>query len=224
MKTVALLHTVRNVVDSFGPELSRFLGGNVKIYNMLDEFLSIEPNETGVFTENNRLRLREDIRNLERTGADLIAATCSTLTPYLPEIRKEIGVPVIAVDDAMAERAVSVGGSILVLATAPSTIRITAEKVRDEARKKGADVIVDQKVVPEAFEALKQIGRERHDELLLAAAKEIRGYDCIVLAQASMAHLAEQIRSITGIETLWSPPLCMEQISEVLSEAGEEKL
>ena len=57
---------------------------------------------------------------------------------------------------------------------------------------------------------------EKHDRVLKEAIKTVRDYDCIVLAQASMASCATDIENITGIPTLASLELCMEQIKEIL--------
>ena len=56
----------------------------------------------------------------------------------------------------------------------------------------------------------------KHDALLLEMAKEISGYDCVVLAQASMAHLDKKIEEICKIPVLSSPGLCLEQVKETL--------
>ena len=52
--------------------------------------------------------------------------------------------------------------------------------------------------------------------ILLDMAKDISGYDCVVLAQASMAHLDQKIEAICKIPVLSSPGLCMEQVKETL--------
>lgn len=53
-------------------------------------------------------------------------------------------------------------------------------------------------------------------QILLDMAKDISGYDCVVLAQASMAHLDQKIEEICKIPVLSSPGLCMEQVKETL--------
>ena len=153
-------------------------------------------------TLNNKNRLFLDLKSAEMTGADLIVVTCSTLTPYLKEIRKFISVPVVAIDDAMTKKAVSLGSRFLVLATAESTLEPTADKLMEDAAAAGKEISIDRKAV----------------RLLKAEAEKISGYDCIVLAQASMAHLEGVIREITGIETLSSPKLCMELVRGMLAE------
>ena len=65
-------------------------------------------------------------------------------------------------------------------------------------------------------QAMKALDMERHDALLMEMAEEIRGYDCVVLAQASMAHLDQRIEAVCNIPVLSSPQLCLEQIKETL--------
>ena len=216
MKQIALLHTVKSVVDFFGPELNKVLEGKARLYNIWDEFLAVNPNDVGEFTTNNKNRLLMDLKNAELTGADLIVVTCSTLTPHLPYLRPLISVPVIAIDDAMSKKAVSLGKKILVMATAGSTVQGTCDKLLADAEEAGVEVEIESMVFPDAFEAMKKQEMDLHDELLLKAAKNISGYDCIVLAQASMAHLDHEIELMTEIPTVSSPRLCMEQVRDTL--------
>ena len=216
MKEIALLHTVRTVVDTFGPALTEYLGGDVKLYNQWDEFLAVNPNEVGEFTLANKNRLFLDLKAAEMTGADLILVTCSTLTPHLNAIRKFVGTPIVAIDDAMTKKAVACGEKILVLATAESTVQGTVDKVYEDAAAAGKKVTVESMVVTEAFFAMKANDMETHDRLVRLAVKDLKGYDCVVLAQASMAHLKSYIQGSTGITTLSSPRLCMEQVKEML--------
>ena len=217
MKQIAIIHTVQSVADTFGAQLREVLGSDVKIYNLWDDFLAINSNEVGEFTINNKNRLFNDVKNAEATGADVIVLSCSTLTPHLRYIRPYIKVPIIAIDDAMSAKAVSAASNILVIATAESTIQPTTDKLYEDAAAAGKTIHVDQMVVSEAFQALKVNDMPRHDAILKEAVKDIKGYDCLVLAQASMAPCEKDIQSITGIETLSSPGLCMEMVKETLN-------
>ena len=107
MKSIALIHTVKSVASGFDDSLRDYLGYEVKIHNLWDDFLANNPNEIGEFTIQNRNRLFCDMKAQELTGADIIVTTCSTLTPAVERIRPFIQVPVIAIDDAMAEGAFS---------------------------------------------------------------------------------------------------------------------
>lgn len=216
MKSIALIHTVKTVAGSFDQQLQEYLGEPVKLHNLWDDFLANNPNEIGEFTIENRCRLYNDIKSAEMTGADMIVVTCSTLTPVVNMIRPFVKVPLIAIDDAMGRKAVVSGERILVLATAGSTEGPMREKLNAEAAKLGKTIQIDFKANAEAFQAMKAVQMDRHDAILLEMAKEISGYDCVVLAQASMAHLDKKIEAICGIPVLSSPGLCMEQVKETL--------
>ena len=101
MKSIALIHTVKTVANSFDQTLKDYVGEPVKVHNLWDDFLANNPNEIGEFTIENRCRLYNDIKSAEMTGADMIVVTCSTLTPVVNMIRPFIKVPLIAIDDAM---------------------------------------------------------------------------------------------------------------------------
>ena len=216
MKSIALIHTVKTVANSFEQKLKDYVGEPVKIHNLWDDFLANNPNEIGEFTIENRCRLYNDIKSAEMTGADMIVVTCSTLTPVVNMIRPFVRVPLIAIDDAMGRKAVTYGEWILVLATAGSTEGPMREKLNAEAAKLGKSIQIDFQANAEAFQAMKAVQMERHDAILLDMAKNISGYDCVVLAQASMAHLDQKIEEICKIPVLSSPGLCMEQVKETL--------
>ena len=216
MKSIAVLHTVQSVADSFGKNLQDYLSKEVVIRNLWDDYLANNPQEVGEFTKNNRTRLFMDMKSLEMTEPDLIAVTCSTLTPVVEMIRPFIKVPVIASDDAMGKKAAKEGSNILVMATAESTLEPTVSKIQREADAMSKSVVIRKLAVTEAFGALKAMEMERHDKILKEAAKDIKGYDCIVLAQASMAHLESAIAEITGCQVLSSPGLCMKEIKDTL--------
>ena len=216
MKSIALIHTVKTVANSFEQKLKDYVGEPVKIHNLWDDFLANNPNEIGEFTIENRCRLYNDIKSAEMTGADMIVVTCSTLTPVVNMIRPFVRVPLIAIDDAMGRKAVTCGERILVLATAGSREGPMREKLNAEAAKLGKSIQIDFQANAEAFQAMKAVQMERHDAILLDMAKNISGYDCVVLAQASMAHLDQKIEAICKIPVLSSPGLCMEQVKETL--------
>ena len=221
MKRISLLHTVRSVYQTFAEQLEEALPGEeIKISNTLDEFLAVDANEKGSFTEENHERLRHLLQAKEMEKADLIVVTCSTLTPAVEKLRPFIKTPLIAIDDAMAAKAVECGERILVMATAGSAMQPEKEKLRLEAEKAGKEVVLGELLCPEAFKAIQRQEKETHDELLRQAAKGISGFDTVVLAQASMAHLEAEIAQLSGCRVLSSPKLCMAQVKELLYSKG----
>ncbi len=220
MKTVALIHTVKNVANTFEEALRDGVEETIRVYNLLDDYLANHPNEVGEFTINNRNRLFLDLKAQEMTGADLIVTTCSTLTPVVDMLRPFIKVPVIAIDDAMSAKGITYGRRILIMATAESTVEPTREKLKKEAAAAGVEIDLDQIVCKEAFRAMKELEINVHDSILREEAGKIQNYDCVILAQASMAHLQKDIEDICKIVTLSSPALCIRQVNEYLKAKG----
>ncbi len=212
---IAAIHTVPSVYASF-PALLRETFPGVEVTNTVDEFLAADPAVRGEFTKENLNRLCALLRCAEMTGADAIVVTCSTLTPPVETLRPLIRTPLVAIDGAMHRKAVATGSKITLLATAQSTIHPGCTGLAGAAAKIGKEVQVDAVVCDAAYDAIRKMDKATHDREVLAAAEKITGRDVIVLAQASMAHLQDEIQSRTGIPTLSSPALCMEELRTIL--------
>ncbi len=213
-KKVALIHTVKSVCNTFDGLITARMP-DVQVFNTLDDFLSIDTIAKGRFDENNLGRLRAIITNAVRTGADVVCATCSTLSPWMSLLRKEYTVPLVAIDDAMAAAAVATEQPITVLATASSAIGPLTDKIRGMIAEQGKSTPVSTVLCREAFVAIKALDQPTHDALVLEAA---RGIDTpvIVLAQASMAHLVPALTEQNGGTVLANVELCIEQIATIL--------
>ena len=218
MKTIALIHTVKPVLNQFSELLKSTIDEELITYDLYDDFLAIDPTNLGYFSKNNKRRLYNDVENCSITGADMIVVTCSTLTPIVTEIRPFFNVPIIAIDDAMCEEAISSGNKIRVLATAKSTIQPTVSKLKEEALKQGKKIEIVSSDLPVAYEAMKKGDLKLHDELLLDVIKDITNFDVIVLAQASMAHLADKGTQLSGLKVLGSVNSCINNIAKILKE------
>jgi len=217
MKKVAIIYTVRPVLETFPELLEEVVGEKLKIFNLLDDFLASDPGETGIFSKENHNRLFNDCKSCELTGADIIVVTCSTLTPAVQLIRAFIKVPIVAIDDAMTEKAVRIGSKIKVIATASSTIKPTVDKLQQEATLAGVQVCIDAEDNETAYAAMKRKDLATHDKLVLEQIAKVKGYDSIVLAQASMGHLKAEAEKLVNIPVLASPRLCCEQVKQLLS-------
>jgi Asp/Glu/hydantoin racemase len=215
MKRIVLIHTVKSVYETFEKDLREVIG-DIKVYNMLDDFLVADSIERGVFSVGNRMRLMHDLQSAQLTGSDLIVVTCSTLTPHVVAARPFFTTPIIAIDDAMCTLAVAQGNKITVLATAESTVTPTLKKLEEEAALQNKEVFLSSLCCPEALVDLKAGQKEKHDKLVLDMARQVKDSDTIVLAQASMAHLQALVQTQTKIVTLSSPLLCIQEIARQL--------
>ena len=218
MKTVMLLHTVKSVCDTFGPALSEVLGPDVVICDMLDTFLADDPaRHGGVFSSENKLRFVHALESAQIAKPDVIVVTCNSLSPYLPGLRPFFSVPIIAIDYAMCSAALDIGGTIAVLATATSALESLLWKLRYLAREREVDITLSGFCNPDAIAALKAGDRETHDRLILEMAGNVdSSFKAIVLAQASMAGMRDEVEKLTGIRTFTSPDLCQAEVKRFL--------
>jgi Asp/Glu/hydantoin racemase len=215
MYKIALIHTVKSVLMTFEYMVKEAIE-DVKIVNTLDEFLALDPADVGEFTVDNMNRLFMIVKCAETAKSDAIVVTCSTLTPTVQKIKDFVKIPVITIDEAMIKKAVNIGGKITVMATAESTIGPTKSFLTNEAEKAGKKLDISVIVCPDAIKALKAGDKDYHDKVLKNKALEIKGQDAVILAQASMAHLEQDIENICGCKVLSSPKLCIEQLKETL--------
>jgi hypothetical protein len=122
----------------------------------------------------------------------------------------------------MAEKAVSLGSKIGVLATLQTTLKPTVELIRRVADAQGKQVEIVEHVCPGAFEAVMAGDGATHDRIVAEGlTKAMKGMDAIVLAQASMARVVASLpEGAVSAPVLASPELGMERARDVLATLG----
>ena len=153
----------------------------------------------------------------ERNGADLIFNQCSSVGKAADVAKQLVSIPVVKVDEAMAEKAVSEGKKIGVVATVKSTLRPSCDLVLEKAAEMGKKVEVVEYLVDGALDILmKEKNREKHNELVLGMIKKAEAEcDIILLAQGSMVVLLPLLED-TKKQVLTSPRLGVEKARKVL--------
>ena len=217
-RRLALIHTVAGLVPRFR-ELAAELLPDVETFDIVDETLLRDATTEGRVSLDTARRLFAHLAAAERHGADAILVTCSSMGNVVDAARPFTGVPLLRVDQAMAEQAVERGTRVGVLATLWSTLGPTAALIRRTADEAGREVEVRDRLCDGAFEALSAGDTERHDESIREGLRELIGWaEVIVLAQASMARV---IDTLTDDERrtpiLSSPRLGMERMRDLLA-------
>ncbi|WP_114558754.1 aspartate/glutamate racemase family protein [Desertihabitans aurantiacus] len=139
-------------------------------------------------------------------GAEAILLTCSSISALAAPTAAQVGVPVLRIDEAMADEAVARGGRVAVLATLATTSEPTCALLRERAERAGTDPRITSRVVEGAFAAVAGGDRDTHDRLVAAAITEAaREADVVVLAQASMASAAEAVQVDVPVLTSLEP-------------------
>src|SRR5438046_2743968 len=172
MTKVVLIHTVEGNVKVFG-DLVQEIAPELPAEHVVDASLLGDTIAAGELTEAVRQRFRARAEAARAAGADVIMLTCSSVGPSADGLGEELGVTVLRVDEAMAERAVELGPRVGVAATLPTTLGPTAELTRRAAAKLGRPVEVTTRLAEGAFQVLQAGDGAEHDRLVLAALREL---------------------------------------------------
>lgn len=213
MKRLGIVHTVSQLAPPFAELASELLPG-VETVVIADELLLKRTVRDGAVDDVTRGRLRGHVAALADFGVDVVLVTCSSVGGVVDDIAPEMDIPVARVDRAMAERAVTLGARVGVLATLPTTLIPTTALVEAAAREVGRSVDVVSRLCDGAFAALSRGEGGRHDAIVAAELDRLAAeVDVVVLAQASMARIAAA-RPAGGPPVLSSPRLAMERLAE----------
>src|ERR1700722_3869032 len=107
-KTLGLVHTSATLVPVFAQLCQAKLPG-VNVFNIADDSLVKGIVASGGLTAVIARRVASYLESAELAGADHIMVTCSSIGPAVEAGAKFIGVPVLRVDQPMADKAVAIG-------------------------------------------------------------------------------------------------------------------
>jgi Asp/Glu/hydantoin racemase len=216
-RKVAVLHTsfVFVSVEPIINELLAELLPDATIVHFVDsDVLATVQRENGISPASTQ-RMVHLAEAAQAAGAELIFSACSSLGPALDVARQRVSTPIVKIDDAMTRLAAERADRVGILATVPTTLSPTADLVAGHARELGREVTVETRLAAGAFETLMGGDREAHDAMVLEHATALAAdVDLIVLAQASMARLAERLEPAAGVPVLSSPRLGVGQLAE----------
>lgn len=189
---VAFLHTGAVVIPPVAELAARHLPG-ATIANLLDDRIVADlgdPERAAGVPE----RVADLVRAAKTGGADIVMLTCSSISALAEPTAQLVGIPVLRIDEAMADAAVAVGPRIAVIATLATTCTPTEGLIRERADAAGAAPEVVTEVVDGAFAAVVSGDRATHDALVGdAIRRRAADADVVVLAQASMAGAAAAV-------------------------------
>ncbi len=215
-KTLGFVHTSATLVPLFQQLTKEFLP-DVETFNIVDDSLIKDVIKKGELKPNTAARVVHHIQAAEDAGADVILVTCSSIGAAIETAATLSTVPVIRVDQAMADEAVQISDRIGVIATLPTTLKPTSDLVKRRAEVAGKNVTIISKLCEGAFEALMSGNATKHDTMVADALKELmKEVDVIVLAQASMSRVVDGLTQDEKlIPILASPAIAMKKLAEV---------
>jgi Asp/Glu/hydantoin racemase len=218
IRRIAVLHTVVFLAEMFRKLLQQNLP-NTENFHIVDEGIIQELLKTGHLTSKIVRRIATHVMLANDAGADLILFTCSSTSPAVDHVKELVDVPILKIDEPLAEKAVSLGEKIGGVTTAKTTLEPSVCLIEASAAKQGKIVQVQAELETKAFEARLSGNISEHDRLVKETISKLaRENEVIVLAQASMAHLADEMKNQIDIPVLAGPALCIEALKRMVSE------
>ena len=215
-RKVAVIHTSFVSVDHLR-QLFREIIPEAEMINLVDDSLLPEVMANGRVTPAIIRRFCAYAREAEALGAELILSQCSSVGEAADIAGRLVSIPLLRIDEAMAEQAVRTGSEIAVVATVASTMEPSTRLVEQAALRLGKPVTVRPVLVDGALDVLmKQGDRPRHNQMVLQAITLVEAdCDVIVLAQGSMVVLLPELAQVQK-PVLTSPRLAVARVRRML--------
>lgn len=216
-KTLGFVHTSATLVPIFQELAKAYLPG-IETFHLADDSLIKDVIRHGKLRPETARRVVGHVTSAAEAGADQILVTCSSIGRAVEAAAGLTSVPVLRVDQPMADEAVRTGSRIGVIATLPTTLDPTADLVQRRAARAGKEINLTALLCEGAFEALMGGDPATHDAKVAAALRELmQSVDVILLAQASMARVVQTLaEDERRVPILASPPIAIQHLARVL--------
>ena len=215
--TVGLIHAVIPAIEPLRAAFGQ-LALDIKLVNILDEGLVTEIDRRGSITPGLVRRLTTLVGLAEDAGAELVLLTCTAYSPVADDVQSQSDIPVLKIDELMVREALGRARKIGLVATVPAGLNMQKQLIEQIAAELGREIELDAQLRPEAFQALSAGRRDEHDAIVLGVVEELaRRNDLVMLAQASMGHLATKVPPSVSVPVLSSPTLAVEKVKELVT-------
>ena len=156
------MHTSATLVPIFEQLCKAKLPG-VSVFNLVDDSLIKDVIAHGQLRPQTARRVVQHVAAAEDAGADYILVTCSSIGAAVETAASLASVPVLRVDQPMADHAIATARRIGVIATLPTTLQPTADLLRRRAAAAGKNIELSTRLCDGAFDALMSGDPETHD-------------------------------------------------------------
>ena len=199
---LAIIHTTPVTIQSLGALCARLLPG-VKVNHYLDDSILQQINQEGGISAGVRYRFQSLIALAAAGKPDVILSACSSVGGMLEEARELFDIPLVRIDEPMAQQAAKQEGGIVVCATVKSTLEPTLRLIR---RYTGEKQRVESLLIAEAGALLASGDKEAYLALIASRLGEAaEKCPTVVLAQASMAEAVQRMPQELHSRFLTSP-------------------
>lgn len=189
---------------------------DVEMVNIIDDSLLNEVKTVGHINSEIISRMCSYVQVAKTLNPDLIFNQCSSVGEAFDIARSQATCKTLKIDEPMAEKAVSLGNKIGVVATVASTVRPSCNLIKKTAKKMNKNVTVNEYLVDGALDILMSGDVDKHNELVIKSIRKAEAEnDVVVLAQGSMTAILPLLGE-TSKPVLTSPRLAVEKIKELL--------
>ncbi|MDE3105331.1 MAG: aspartate/glutamate racemase family protein [Acidobacteriota bacterium] len=222
-QTLALIHTSPSLTPLFTALCAKHLPA-VQLVHMVDESLIRNTIAAGHLEKRTMRRVIGMVESAVAAGADAVLVTCSSIGAATTLAQQVFDCPVLRIDEAMAELAVTLGSRIGVLATLRTTLEPTCALVRSKAPARGVELV--ECLCEGAFDAVMAGDTATHDRIVAQQLQQLAAQvEVVVLAQASMARILASLPPNTlPVPVLASPELAVLRVRDVLAQRSAEPM
>src|SRR5437868_3668522 len=207
---ITLIHALKHSIVPIEASFAR-LWPEARLMNLLDDSLSADLARDGGLSDAMTQRFLNLGRYATSTGPDAILFTCSAFGPCIEAVaRAQAPMPVLKPNEAMIERAVTMGQRIGLLSTFAPTLASMPPEFPPAVQ-------VVPKLAEGALAALDRGDRATHDRLIVEAARDLRDCDVVALAQFSIAATAPLVAEATGRPVVTTPDSAVEKLMKLLA-------
>lgn len=193
MKKLFTINTVNNFMEIiFDPFVKPFVETDkeLEVYNIMDDSLLSDTRKYGGMTPVIASRMLNYAKAAEGSGADGIIVTCTSVNQATKFIRPLLQVPILNIEEPVAEMAVRDGEKIGVLGTIPTSPGAIGRVIQEKANDVGKKVEITSVVAEGAFDILCAGDRDKHDQMVCEALYRLaEKVDVIAFAQISMSQI-----------------------------------
>lgn len=174
----------------YNPFLAKFKEENpdIEVINIIDDSLLNDTRKYDGMTPVIATRMLNYARAAEASGADGVLVTCTSVNQATKYIRPLLTIPILNIEEPVAEMCVQNGTRIGVLGTLPTSPGAISRVIQEKADEIGKIIEIIPAIADGAFDILREGNRAKHDDLVRAKVKELaKEVDVIAFAQISMA-------------------------------------
>ena len=191
MKTLYTINTVNNfmgmIYEPFGKVFEE-KNPDVKIYNIMDDSLLVDTRTYNGMTPTIASRMLNYAKAAEASGADGVLVTCTSVNEATKFIRPLMNIPILNIEEPVAEMAVKNGKKIGILGTIPTSPAALGRVVQEKAAELGKEIELVPVVAEGAFDFLCAGDVKKHDEMVCESLEKLaKEVDVIAFSQISMS-------------------------------------